>query len=534
MKYIKILFLSFVACTLLLACSSDKKQAEPKLQVLKINSHSEPVSSDPRKSSDIITSSLMKMLYDGLMRFKPNGELAASTAKSYEVSEDGLKYIFELRSTKWSDGSEVTAYDFERSWKKALNPLFPASSANLMYVVKNAEDIKKGKKPLESLGVKAIDEKHLEVSLENPVPYFLQLLALPTFFPVHPSIEAENFVLEELITNGPFQLEEWFSKDHIFVSKNNLYWDNDSVKLDRIHISLVEDEHTELNLFENDELHWAGSPISTVPTDAIAELKNRDILNSNPLASTYWYKFNTKEFPFNNANIRKAFAAAINRKEIIEHITQANQLPALTPVPPIYGLESKPAFQDGDVAAAREFLNKGLQELGVSKEELNITLAYSTGERHQKITQAIQEQWKKAFDIEVKLKNFEWQILLQKLSKHDFQIAGRGWVAEFSDPIYFLDPYSQLNSEHGGNNDTQWHNERYTSLLKEAQTSVDLAKRKQLLKEAEEIFLDEMPVIPFFHSTLVFLKNPQLEEVCLSELSNFDFKWAHFKEESPL
>jgi oligopeptide transport system substrate-binding protein len=535
---IKNLFLPIFLLSLLFSCSSPEAEnlAPPPVR-LKINSHSEPVSSDPRKATDITTSSLMKMLYDGLTRFQPNGELSPSIAERYDISSNQLTYTFYLKNTNWSDGSSLTAFDFERSWKKALNPTFPSASSNLMYIIKNAEAVKKGLKPLDELGVKALDNSRLEVTLENPVPYFLQLLALPAFFPVHPSLEGIDFTLDQLVTNGPFNLKEWISKDHIFVTKSESYWDRSSVKLDEIHISLVEDEHTELNLFENNELHWAGSPISTVPTDAILALKEREVLKTHPLSSTYWYKFNTKAFPFNNANIRKAFAAAINREAIIKHITQANQSPALTPVPPIYNLKTDPIFKDGDLSAARAFLEQGLKELDITKEELNITLSYSTGERHQKITQAIQDQWKKAFDIDVKLQNFEWQILLQKLAKHDFQIAGRGWVAEFSDPIYFLEPYAKLNSEHGGNNDTQWHNEKFTKLLEDAQASADSNKRLSLLRQAEAIFLEEMPVIPFFHSTLVFLKDPKLEDVCISELSNFDFKWAYFsqeKEESTL
>lgn len=526
----KIFYILLLSSCFLTSCEQRVALKTKRQQILKLNAHSEPLTVDPRRSSDLTTSMLIRLLYDGLFREDPSGTLLPSLAKSYTLSDSKTIYTFSLKKTRWSDTTFVTAFDFERAWKKTLDPTFPAACANLMYSIKNAKAIKQGALPVEKLGVKAIDEQTLQVELEAPLPYFLNLLALPTFFCTHPSLDEETFKLKQFVGNGPFILKQWVSKDFILVEKNPLYWDKEAVKLKKVHISLVEDEHTELNLFESQELHWAGSPISTVPTDAIEALKSKKALRTHPLSSTYWYKFNVNRFPFNNKNLRKAFAYAINRREIIEHITQANQTPALSPVPPIYNLSEVDLTQDGNLELARGYFEKGLAELGITKEELGpISLTYSTGERHQKITQAIQQQWKKAFDIEVKLQNFEWQILLQKLFKHDFQVAGRGWVAEYPDPMYFLEPYMTLNSpEFGGNNDTGWHNKEFIALLEKVQRSSSEKERIELMRKAEAIFIDEMPVIPFFHSTLVYLKDPNLQDVCLSSLCTFDFKWASF------
>lgn len=499
------------------------------MQVLRINSHSEPTTQDPRKSSDIITSTLMRMLYDGLTRADLSGKMQLSLAKNMKISKDKKTYLFKLRSSLWSNGEPVTAHDFERSWKTMLHPEFNSINADHLYVIKNAEEAKAGNLNIDEVGVKALDDSTLEITLEAPTPFFLELLSLPAFFPTHSSKNIPEKSHEQ-IYNGPFTLQSWKAKDHILLEKNSSYWDVESVHLKKIQISFIHDEHTELNLFENGELDWAGSPISTIPTDSIVYLKEKKLLKTFPLASTYWYKFNTKRHPFKNPKMRKAFAYAISRQEIIEHITQAGQTPARGPIPPQYALSETKYFKDGDIETARKLFQESLSEMGLEKEDLPpITLTYSTGERHQKISQALQQQWKHAFDLDIKLENFEWHVFLQKLNQHDFQVAGRGWIAEYPDAIYFLEPFKQINDPiRGGNNDTLWENREYSRLIRLAKESQEKEKRKEYLSQAERILMDHMPVAPFFHSTNCYLQNSQLKDVCINELCNLDFKWAYF------
>ena len=293
----------------------------PTKQELRLNIHSEPPSLDLRKATDVTSVSVIRMCFEGLVSLDENDVPVPAIAERFEHSDDYTTFTFYLRDAKWSDGQPVTAHDFERTWKTMLLPTFPCEFASDLFILKNAEAAKLGRCSVEEVGVRAIDAQTLVVELDHSVPYFFSLAAVHAFFAVpdhivsaHPDW-ADNST-EKFVGNGPFQMKEWRHHNFIEVQKNPHYWDQEKVRLERIFLTLIEDESTELTMFENAELDWAGSPMSALPIDAMASLKQKQEVTTYPMSGVYYYVFNTKEFPFNNIHIRRAFSLCINRKAI--------------------------------------------------------------------------------------------------------------------------------------------------------------------------------------------------------------------------
>jgi oligopeptide transport system substrate-binding protein len=293
------------------------------------------------------------------------------------------------------------------------------------------------------LAFKAISPTVLRVELEYAIPYFLDLIASHSFLAVPHHVTSVHAKWADdanphFIGNGPYKLTKWKHHNCIILEKNPYYWDQDSVGLDKIELTIIEDSNTELNMFEAGELDWAGYPLSNLPTDALQALAEEKRLHTYPLSGTYYYIFNVEKPPFDNLNIRKAFSLAINRKAIIDNITLSHQTPATSFIPPTIW-EVKSHFKDFDLKEARRLFHLGLEEMGCTLETLpKITLIYNTSEAHHKIAQAIQEQWYKAFKIRVKLANVEWKVFLDELAHKQFQVARMGGIAGFNDPITFL------------------------------------------------------------------------------------------------
>ncbi|MFP3387906.1 peptide ABC transporter substrate-binding protein [Brevibacillus sp. SIMBA_040] len=500
--------------------------AEAKPQVLKMNLHSEPPTADPGISEDTTSAAIIRATFDGLTRIGADGKAHESAAESYTISEDMLTYTFKIRDAKWSNGDPVTAKDFEYAWKRALDPVTASNYAYQLYYVKNGEKANKKEVSLDDVGVKALDGKTLEVKLENPTPFFLELTAFPTYFPVNKKVIDANAKwageAKTHVGNGPFKMETWEHKSKLVLVKNDNYWDKDTVKLDRIEFSMVEDENTELSMFENGELDWAGAPMSSLPTDAIPALKDQGKITTQPIAGTYWYKFNTEKAPFNNVKIRKAFAYSIDRKSLIDNILQTGQIPATGAVPPSMVLNPNGYFKDNDLEEAKKLLEEGLKEAGLTKLPA-ITLSYNTSEGHKKIAEAIQDQWKKHLGVDVKLENKEWKVYLEDMHNGNFQVGRMGWLGDFNDPINFLELYKE---KMGGNNDTRWENPKYKELLNQSALEADPEKRKKILADAEQILMDDMPIMPIYFYTNSWVQNPKVKDIVIGGLGDVDWKWA--------
>lgn len=509
-------------------------------QTLRINLSAEPPTFDPAQAQDSQANTVLKTMYEGLTRMDESGEPQPAAAESWKV--DGTKYTFTLRQdAKWSNGDPVTANDFVFAWERVLNPeTVPAPPyAYQLYYLKNAQEYNEGKiKDFSQVGVKAVDEYTLEVELVAPTPYFLGLTSFYTFYPVHQSVKDDDkwaVDASKMIVNGAFTLTNWTKGQTIEVTKNENYWDKDSIKLNKISMSLVNSGATELASYRNGELDRAGHPNGEIPTDQIPIVQKelKDEYNVKGIASTYYYEFNVTAKPFDNAKIRKAFAMAIDRQAIVDKVTLGGQLPAYGFVPPgIKGVndefrnENKDDFFTENLEEAKKLLEEGMQEEGYTKLP-DITLMYNSSEAHKKIAIAVADMWKKNLGVDVKTENQEWAVFLENRQSLNYQVARAGWSADYNDPMTFLDMWTS----NSGNNDSGFKNEEYDKLINEAKNSEDNAKRNENFKKAEEILIEENQVLmPIYYYTNVAVEKPYLKGVVLDFSGAIDYTRAYLTE----
>jgi oligopeptide transport system substrate-binding protein len=381
------------------SCTKEQTVSPGKHNTLRANIIREPSTMDPRKGNEFIGSALHGMLFEGLTRLNSDYSVAPAQAKAIEISDDRKTYTFYLRKVKWSDGSPVTAIDFEKAWKKVLTPDFPAANAPLFYPIKNAEEAKKGLVPIDDVGVYAIDDETLIVELKNPTPYFLKLIAFCAFSPVKHTLDKidpdwMNSAGENYLTNGPFKLKSWKRDNEIVMEKNPFYWESNMIPLENIQISMVKDENTVLQMYENDELDFIGDSLSPIPKEALTKYLKKGLLKTYPSAATTAVTFNVTEFPFSNKSIRKAFAFAIDRQEIVNNITQLGEEVATQVIPTCLTAESAVSyFKDGKFKKSKKYFAQGLKELGITAEEFPIlTYNYSFSDLNHKLAQALQRQ----------------------------------------------------------------------------------------------------------------------------------------------
>lgn len=519
----------------LVSADTTEKKEEREKQALRINLREEPQTLDPQRGRELSSLTLMRLLFEGLTRIGPDEKPELALADELEISEDGLTYTFGLRGVTWTNGDPLSAEDFVYAWKRVLNPSFPGDNAFQLYVIKNAKAVKEGVLPAEELGVRAIDRWSLEVKLERPTPYFLELLASPVFFPINQKVDRDNPNWAEnastYVSNGPFVLDKWKHNYQLNIKKNPNYWDKQAVHLSEIQFAMVQEE-TELKMFEKNELDWAGSPLSTLPVDALRDLKKQGLLYTQPFLGTYFMRTNTELLPFNDQNVRKAFALAINRRAIVEHITQGNQTPATGLVPVSLDLQEEPYFRDGNVQEARILFETALRDNGWTKETFPpVTLLYAMSQRNHLIAQAVQEQWERAFGIRIRLEGIETKVYFNRVSKQDFQIASGSWIADFGDPINFLEVFKFKKAS---TNNTSWGNKDFARLLDRSMETRDVKQRIRLLRKSEQLIMDAMPIIPIFHYTMLYVKNEKVKGVRLSSLGNIDFKTAYIEEEKEI
>jgi oligopeptide transport system substrate-binding protein len=509
-------WLAMMSVLLFSLFSSCGKNAEPpkKAAVFRMNINREPPTMDPRKGSELISSAMHFIMFEGLMRLNPDGSVSCAQAKSVEISDDRKTYIFHLKDTYWSNGTPVTARDFEYSWKKILSPDFPASNAHLLYPIKNAEQVKKGNISLDAVGIHSVDDKTLKVELENPTPYFLDLVAFCVFFPVNAKVDSEKpdwayNANPSFISNGPFVLKSWKHNDEIVFEKNPQYWESYQILLDQIHVSMIPDENTALHMYENGELDIIGLGISPIPTDALKKFQQMGLLQTQDSPGTTIICFNLNRFPFNNKNIRKAFAYAINRQEIVENLTQLGEEIATSIIPPVLKNKTQIAFfKDHDVASAHEFFKKGCQELGIDPKKFpEIVYSYSTSEANHKLAQALQNQWAKTLGVKIQIQNTEHKVLLDKLGSRNYEIAQSLWVAQYNDQMNILERFKYKNNP---KNYPGWENSDYIRLLEQSTCDLTPEDRLKTLELAETLFIEEMPLAPVYHWRTAFMLKPHL------------------------
>ena len=486
-----------------------------RLQILHKGNKSDPQELDPHIVQGVGEHHILQALIENLVTEDPTDlHPVPGQAERWDISPDGTTYTFHLRAgIRWSNGDPVTADDFVRSYRRALTPSLGCEYAYMFFVMKGAEDYYKGKtQDFSSVGAQALDERTLRITLNGPVPYFLSLLNHYSWWPVHlPTIARYGDPYQRnnrwtrpgnFVGNGPFVLARWVVGHVIVVKKNPLYWNAASVRLNEIRFHAIESNDTEERSFRSGQLHVTYE----VPQSKISVYRrdSPQLLRIDPYLGAYFYRINTTRPQFRDKRVRQALAMAIDRKTIVENVTRGGQLPAYYFTPPdTVGYTSRTAIRY-DPEGARKLLAQAGYPGGKGFPPFD--MLYNTSESHKSIAEAIQQMWKRELGIDARLLNQEWKVYLDTEKRKDYDVSRAGWIGDYADPSTFLETFLADS----GNNRTGWANAEYDRLLKEASRLGDRQTRYELFQKAEAIFLDEMPVIPIYHYTRVYLLRPEV------------------------
>ena len=472
-----------------------------------------PETLDQHKTSTISESYILDDLYEGLLVYDAAGKVSPGMAESWDTSPDGSVYTFHLRDAKWSNGDPVTAGDFVFSLRRIMDPATGAKYANILYPIRNAEAINKGEMKPEELGVKAVDARTLEITLQQPTPYFLELLTHQTGLPVHPaSVEkyGSDFVRpENMVTNGAYTLTEFTPDDKVVLDKSPTYHDAANVKIDRVVYYPMEDRSACVRRYEAGEI----DSCSDLPTDQMASLRQKfgDQVRTPPYLGTYYYAVRTDKAPFSDVRVRQALSMAIDRVYLAEEIWADTMLPAYSFVPPgipSYGEPSYAAFKDEPMLDREDAAAALLKAAGFGPgNPLKVEISYNTSENHKNTAVAIADMWK-SIGVETSLINRDGASHFAYLrEKGDFDVARAGWIADYSDAQNFL---FLVQSDNPGFNYANYANPDYDALMHKAAAEQDPEKRSALLHEAEAMFMRDVPYIPLMYYSSHSLVSPKL------------------------
>lgn len=455
----------------------------------------EPETIDPPLATGSIEARIIDTLFEGLTSYNPKDlSPMPGIAESWVISDDGLQYTFTMRRSSWSNGEPLTAHDIVYSWRRALQPETAADYAYQLYYIKNARQFNEGViKDFTAVGVQAIDDYTLLVTLQNPTPFFINLTSFPTLMPVNRGcIEryGDNWTRpENIVTNGPFILAGWKINQYLLLNKNPLYWDADSVRLATVKALTVESINTGFNIYESGNADMIGA----VPLPLIDVLDKRGDFHSSVYLAVYFYRFNVTAPPFNDPRVRKAFNYAVDKESIVRYVTKGGEIPARTFVPAGIPGYLPPDGQGYDVDKAKTLLAEAGYPNGENFPE--IELIYNTSEANKDIAEALQQMLKKNLNVNLRILNQEWKVFLNTTKNLNYQMCRSSWIGDYVDPNTFLDMFVTG----GGNNRTGWGSKEYDSLIKAAAGEPDTKKRFALLTKAEGILVeDELPVMPIF------------------------------------
>jgi oligopeptide transport system substrate-binding protein len=481
-------------------------------KVLRFANMGEPETLDPHKAAINNEVNILINLFEGLVVQDPKGDVAPGAAGSWSMSADGLTYTFHLRpNAKWSSGEPVTADDFVYSLRRVEDPKVNSQYAEVLYPIKNAQEVNTGKAELAALGVRAPDPATVEITVKAPTPYFLQLLTHHTAMPVNARAVAE-FGAEwvrpgKMVSNGPYMLADVRPGAHIRIVKNPSYWDAAHVTIDTVVFDPSEDRSSVLRRYRAGEFDVADD----LPTDQLDWLRKNmpKELHIAPHAAVYYYAFNMTKPPFNDLRVRQALTMAVNREVLVEKITLAGELPAYSFVPDGTANYTSQKFTwAGMSQSAREAeALKLMRAAGYGPgKPLKFQLAYNTSENHKKIAVALAAMWKK-LGVEVELLNSELKVHYANLRQGDFQLGRAGWIADYNDAQSYLFLVETSTKQQ---NFSRFSNPDYDRLMAQASLTGDVAARAKLLEQAETILLKEVPVLPLYFYVSKNLVSPKI------------------------
>ncbi|PFE25582.1 peptide ABC transporter substrate-binding protein [Bacillus anthracis] len=524
----------------------EEKKSEIKYaakQVLNRTENQEIPTMDVSKSTDTLGSQILGNTMEGLYRLDKDNKPIPAAAESSTKSEDGKKYTFKLRKdAKWSNGDPVTAKDFVYAWQRLLDKNTAAEYAFIAYYIKNAEAINKGEKPLTDLGAKAVDDYTLEVELEKPVPYFLNLMAFPSYYPLNEKFvkeKADKFGLEADTTlyNGPFVMASWKHEQGWQLKKNDKYWDNKTVKLEEINYSVVKEVATKVNLYDTGSIDF-----TLLSGEFVDKYKsNKEEYGEYSEASTFFLRLNQKrngqDTPLKSKKLREAIALSIDKKGLANVILNNGSKATDQLVPK--GLATGPDgkdYQDTFKNGLKYDPKKGAAAWEAAKKELGkdqVTielLSYDDGTA-KKIADYFKDQIEKnlkGVTVNTKIQPFKQKLKLE--SAQDYEISFAGWSPDYSDPMTFIDmfesksPYNQMS----------YSNPKYDEMVKKAGNELmsDAKKRWETLGKAEKLLLEEdAGMVPLYQTGRAYVMKPNIKGIVKHNISpEYSFKWAYVTE----
>lgn len=482
--------------------------------VLRMGNGPEVESLDPHLAEGVSAANILRDLYEGLIGEAPDSSLIPGAAQRWIISEDLKTYTFFLRDdARWSNGDPVTADDFVLGLRRSVDPATGSAYSQILSPILNAEDVIAGKASPDALGVEAVDVHTLMIRLKGPTPYFLGMLVHSSAYPVHgPSLKkygSEFAQPGKLVSNGAYKLVERVIQSHVALERNPYYWDNENTTINRVEYINTEDVNSEFKRFRAGELDWTSS-IPASQGDWIRRNMPEEY-QANTYLGVYYYGFNLDRPPFKgNPDLRRALSLAIDRKVITEKVLGSGEVPADSWVPPgVIGHETSKAQWAGwsreeQLAEARRLYIKA----GYSEEhQARVEIRYNTSEDHKKIATAISAMWKQWLGVDAILINEEWKVYLQnRRLQTKTQVFRAGWIGDYNDANTFLEI---LQSTHGLN-DTGYKSPEFDMLLARASVEADPEVRAQLQQKAEQVLLQDLPVIPIYFYVTKRLVSPRV------------------------
>lgn len=504
-------------------------------QELVRNNGSEPASLDPHKVESDVEFNIISDLFDGLVSVSPTGEIQPRLAEKWE-NKDNTVWTFHLRpGITWSDGTPITAEDIVWSWQRLVDPktVSPYASYPGSMRIVNGTDIAEGKKAPESLGVKAINDATLEVTLTQPNAAFLAMLAHPSLVPIDKVLVGrfgEKWTKpEHFVSSGAYTLSQWVVNERIVAVRNPHYWDNAHTVINKVTYLPISSEAADVNRYKAGEIDI----VYTVPINQFAQLKKTlgSELDVSPQLATYYYQFNTTRPPFNDARVRRALNLALDKDIIAGKVLGQGQRPAwLISQPDIGGVKLQtPDYASWPMDKRIAEAKKLLAEAGFNDSHpLSFNLLYNTSESHQRIAIAASSMWKKNLGVEAKLQNQEWKTMLDTMHTHNFDAVRYAWIADYDDAATFLNTFRTGDSQ----NTTQYSNPDYDRALVNAAKSKTAQERGKFYQQAEDLLGRDVPAIPVYHYVRTHLVKPWVGGFTPDKLGYYYTKDMYIKKHS--
>ena len=519
--------LALFSTVILVGCGSTSSQKSAPKGTVRISSKDIISTMDPSLNTDVIGAQNLNNTMEGLYRFKGKNIKPALATNLAKPTNNGLTYTFKLRpNAKWSNGDPITASDFVYSWRRTVDPKTKSTYSYIFEGIANAKDISAGKKPVNSLGIKALNKHTLQVDLEKPVPYFNTLLTSPTFFPQNKKVITKwgkkyGTNSQALVSNGPFKLVKWNSPDNSWTEvKNDKYWDAKDVKVQKLQYQVVKDASTALNLYQSNKLDRV-----LLTGDSAKQMKNAKDYKIQKESTTFYVAPNIKKVAlFNNTKIRQALSMSVNRQQLTKKVLGDGKVASLSTFPAkmTFNPETKVDFAKETQASAvatnsynptkaKQLWQEGLSETNNKGKKFSFTLLGDDSDVAKKQAEFLQNQFEKLPGLKINVTNVPFKSRLARAKSGDFDLLVTGWSADFPDPITFLTLFNTDSS----NNDGKWSNTEYDNLVNKSlnEDANNPMARWQDMKAAQNLSNREVPAIPLYQNGEAWLTKSRVKNL---------------------